>query len=90
MNMKKDDNLQLNNQSPQELEALLDEAKEALSELDEIRRKNVSKFDEIEGGVNESLNNLENIFADLNQIEEEAGNEIDRFVLEKVEELIES
>jgi hypothetical protein len=87
--MKKDDNLQLNSQSPQELEALLNEAKEALLELDEIRSKNVSKFDEIEGVINESLNNLENIFADLNQIEEEAGNEIDRFVLEKVEELIE-
>lgn len=77
-----------NNQSPQgQLSDLLNEAKEINQETDKINEEAMKNIKDIDAKIDASINDIEQIFSDLDQIEKEAGDEIDRLVLKQAEDL---
>jgi len=87
------DNTQTNNITvdEQELDNQLDNL---LSEMDAIEQKieensvrNENEMNDIERNVDESIAEIKDIHADLDQIEKEAGDELDELVLQQVDEL---
>jgi DNA repair exonuclease SbcCD ATPase subunit len=68
--MKTDQNT-TSNQSVQSLKShlndLLDEAKKVNYEIDEINKETREKMNDLDAKVNESINNLEQLYADLDK-----------------------
>ena len=85
------DNPTSNNQTVQDLQnqlnGLLDEAKKVSQEIEEESRQSKEEMSVFETGVDESTRNVEQIYSDLDQIEKEAGDEIDKLILEQSEAL---
>ena len=81
-----------NNQSvvQAQLDVLLDEAKKVVQEIDETNRKFLAKLNDIDAKIDESITALEKIYSDLDQIEKEAGDEIDKLILQQAETLAEA
>ena len=88
--MQKDTNSQTNPAVDDQLQALLDKASHLAKEIDETDRDCNAKLDEIESKVNKSIAVVEKIYSDLDQIEKEAGDEIDRLILQQSETLAEA
>lgn len=87
--MKKDPTTQSNQLVNAQLNALLDEAKNVVKVIDETNNQAVAAFDDINMRVDESITAVEKIYSDLDQIEEEAGDEIDKLILQQAEALVE-
>ncbi len=66
---------------------LLEEAKKINQELEESSAETKKKLDEIELSVDESITKIEAIHADLDQAEKEAGDELDKLILQQVDVL---
>jgi hypothetical protein len=87
--MKKDQtphSIQLTNT---QLNDLLNEAKNVVQEIDETNNQVGATFDDIDSKVNESVTAVEKIYFDLDQIEKEAGDEMDKLILQQAEALAE-
>lgn len=87
--MKKDQTAQFNQSANTKLSALLDEAKNVVQEIDETTRQVVTAFNDIDRKVSESITTVEKIYSELDQIEKEAGDEIDKLILQQAEALAE-
>ncbi len=70
-----------------ELDGLLDETKKINQEIDETNKDARGSMDDLDARVNESIASMEPIYSDLDKIEEEAGNELDKLILEQVKDL---
>lgn len=86
--MKKD-TAQSNQSTNVQLSALLDEAKNVVREIDEINIQARASLDDIDAKVSESITTVEKIYSDLDQIEKEAGDEMDKLILQQAEDLAE-
>jgi len=87
--MKKYTNSQPNQSANVQLQALLDEANGVLKEIDEVANDSNTQLNEIDSRVNESITAVEKIYSELDQIEKEAGDEIDKLILQQAEVLAE-
>jgi len=87
--MKKYTNSQPNQSANVQLQALLDEANGVLKEIDEVASDSNIQLNEIDSRVNESITAVEKIYSELDQIEKEAGDEIDKLILQQAEVLAE-
>ena len=87
--MKKDKTIQTNQSINDQLNDLLGEAKSILKEIDETNNQTKVAFDDINAKVDESITKVEKIYSDLDQIEKEAGDEIDKLILQQAEDLAE-
>ncbi len=70
-----------------QLSDLLNDAKNLNQEIDETNSEARKRMDDIEVEVDKSINNLEKIYSDLDQIEKDAGDELDKLVLQHAEDL---
>lgn len=81
------------NQSAQDLESQLDnllkEAEKTDQEIDEVNRKSTEQIADLDAKINGSINNIGQICSDLNRTEKEAGDDLDRIILEQAENLAE-
>jgi DNA repair ATPase RecN len=87
--MKKDKTIQTNQSINDQLNDLLGEAKNILKEIDETNNQIKVALDDISVKVDESIAKVEKIYSDLDQIEKEAGDEIDKLILQQAEDLAE-
>ncbi len=87
--MKKDKTIQTNQSINDQLNDLLGEAKNILKEIDETNNQIKVALDDINVKVDESIAKVEKIYSDLDQIEKEAGDEIDKLILQQAEDLAE-
>jgi methyl-accepting chemotaxis protein len=87
--MKKDKTIQTNQLINDQLNDLLGEAKNILKEIDETNNQIKVALDDISVKVDESIAKVEKIYSDLDQIEKEAGDEIDKLILQQAEDLAE-
>ena len=87
--MKKDQTTQFPQSTNAKINDLLDEAKNIMQEIDEISNEARVALDNIDSKVSESITTLEKIYSDLDQIEKEAGDEIDSLILQQAEVLAE-
>ena len=87
--MKKDQTTQSTQSTNVKINDLLDEAKNIMQEIDEISNEARVALDDIDSKVSESITTLEKIYSDLDQIEKEAGDEIDKLILQQAEDLAE-
>lgn len=78
---------QSNQSASVRLNALLDEIKNIGQEIDEINKQTNTALDEINMKVDESIIKIEKICSDLDQIEKEAGDEMDKLILQQAETL---
>ncbi len=80
-----------NNQNVQALNSqlvdLLDEAKKVNQEIDETNKEAMEEMTDLEVKVGESIKDVEQIYSDLDHIEKDAGDEIDKLVLQQAEDL---
>ena len=72
-----------------ELEVLLDRAKNVVQEIDETNKQAVAVLDNIDAKVGELITTVEKIYSDLDQIEKETGDEMDKLILQQAEALSE-
>ncbi len=72
-----------------QLQVLLDEANGVAREIDQIVSESATQFNEIGSKVNESITAIEKICSELDQIEEETGDEMDKLILQQAEALAE-
>ena len=70
-----------------QLSDLLNDAKNLNQEIDETNSEARKSMDDIDVEVDKSMNNLEKIYSDLDQIEKDAGDELDKLVLQHAEDL---
>jgi cyanate lyase len=89
MIMKNDQTTQSNQSINAQLSDLLDEARNVGQEIDETNAQAGVAFDDIDAKVGESITVVEKIFSELDQIEKEAGDEIDKLILQQAEALAE-
>lgn len=83
MNMN-DPKLQgLNNQ----LKDLIDEAKKVERDIDKTNQQAQETLDDYEKAADKSIKGMKQTFSELDQIEKEAGDELDKFILEQSEDL---
>jgi ElaB/YqjD/DUF883 family membrane-anchored ribosome-binding protein len=87
--MKKNTSSQPNQSANVQLQALLDEANGVLKEIDEVASNSNTQLNEIDSQVNESITAVEKIYSELDQIEKEAGDEMDKLILQQAEVLAE-
>lgn len=66
---------------------LLNDAKNVSQEIDETNNEARKSMDDIDVEVDKSINNVEQIYSDLDKIEKDAGDELDKLVLKHAEEL---
>jgi len=66
---------------------LLGKAKKINNEIDETNEKSRKNLDDSNVKVNESINNVKQLYSDLDKIEKEAGDEMDKLILEQAEDL---
>jgi PAB1-binding protein PBP1 len=72
-----------------QLQDLLYEANRVAKEIDRTTNDFNIQLAEIEANVDKSIANVEKIYSELDQIEKEAGDELDRLILQQIEELAE-
>ena len=70
-----------------ELEGLLAEAGKIKADMDELKVKTEGRFDEIEKSVDGYVADVEKIYSELDQAEERAGEELDKLMLEQIDDL---
>ena len=70
-----------------QLSDLLNDAKNVSQEIDETNNEARKSMDDIDVEVDKSINNVEQIYSDLDQIEKDAGDELDKLVLQHSEDL---
>jgi len=87
--MKKDQTTQSTQSTNAQLNDLLDEAKNVGREIDETNNQAGAALDDIDSKVSESVIAVEKIYSDLDQIEKEAGDEMDKLILQQAEALAE-
>lgn len=85
MNMKNDTTQKPNQSTNAQLQVLLDEANGVVKEIDETAGNSAVQLDEIDSNVNESITTVEKIYSELDQIEKEAGDEMDKLILQQAE-----
>ncbi len=80
-----------NSQSIQDLtkkmEDLLAEEKKIVSEIEEINKDTREKMDNIEGEIHEEMNNIDELFDDLDKADKKAEEDLDKLILTQAEEL---
>lgn len=85
------DQNKINSQNTQSVNAqlgdLLNDAKNVNQEIEETNSEARKSLDEIDAEVDKSINNVEKIYSDLDQIEKDAGDELDKLVLQQSEDL---
>lgn len=89
MKIQKNTSSQSNQSANVQLQALLDEAKSVIKEIHETASDSATQLNEIDSKINESIAKLEKIYSELDQIEKEAGDEMDKLILEQAEALAE-
>jgi ElaB/YqjD/DUF883 family membrane-anchored ribosome-binding protein len=89
MNMQKNTRSQSNQSANVQLQALLSEVSNVLKKIDETISDSVAQLNEINSRVNESIAKVEKIFSELDQIEKDAGDEMDKLILQQAEALAE-
>jgi hypothetical protein len=62
---------------------LLNDAKELSEEVDFLYRDANKRLDKIEKDINLSLNRLDKIYFELDKIDQEIGDDLDRLILEQ-------
>ncbi len=70
-----------------DLDALVEEAKQFATGMDEDNKRTNETFDEIEADVDKSVREVDEITADLDSAEKEAGEEIDKLLINRAEEV---
>lgn len=70
-----------------QLSDLLNDAKNVSQEIDETNNEARKSMDDIDVEVDKSINNVEQIYSDLDQIEKDAGDELDKLILQHSEDL---
>ena len=70
-----------------ELNGLLNEAQDVDRGIDDTNEKARKDMDDIEKDVKGSVDKLDKIYSELNKVDEEAGNELDKLMLERSEDL---
>ncbi len=68
-----------------QLQALLEEANSVVKEIDKIANDFATQFNEINSNIDESITNIERICFEIDQIDKETGDEIDKLVLQQAE-----
>jgi ElaB/YqjD/DUF883 family membrane-anchored ribosome-binding protein len=89
MDMQKNTRSQSNQSANVQLQALLSEVSNVLKKIDETISDSVAQLNEINSRVNESIAKVEKIFSELDQIEKDAGDEMDKLILQQAEALAE-
>lgn len=88
--MQTDEN-EINNESlevlDKELDGLIEQALKVGQEIKEGNKKTEEALDSFDQEVESSIREIEKNLKDLDQIEKEAGDELDRLILEESEEL---
>jgi tRNA(Met) C34 N-acetyltransferase TmcA len=69
------------------LAALLAEAKELKNEVDQTSKDSNKVLDNIEKDVDVTINGLEKDFADLDKKEKQAGDELDKLIIDQADDL---
>lgn len=69
------------------LSALLDEAKKLAQDIDISSKESSRLTQEIKSKVDDSVRNAGQIFAGLDQIEKEASEDLDEFILRQAEDI---
>jgi len=87
--MKKDTAPKPNQSANAQLQALLDEANNVMREMDETVSESTTQLSEINSKVNESIAVVEKVYSELDQIEKEAGDEMDKLILQQAKALAE-
>jgi len=72
-----------------ELDALLNKAKKVIQKMDEDSSQTEIMLRDIETKVQESITRVEKIYSDLDQIEKETEDELDKLILQQAEILAE-
>ena len=70
-----------------QLNDLADEANDLNKEIEESNKETEQAMDDLEAEVNVSINNVEEIYSDLDKIESESGDELDKLILEQSQDL---
>lgn len=70
-----------------QLSDLLNDAKNVSQGIDETNNEARKSMDDIDVEVDKSINNVEQIYSDLDKIEKDAGDELDKLVLKHAEDL---
>ncbi len=70
-----------------QLNDLLGEAKKANQDIDATNKESEEVMNDLEARVNKSTANVEKICSELDTIEKEAGDKLDKLVLEEAENL---
>ena len=70
-----------------QLDDLLAEAKKVNKETDEINKQLGGDIDDLSAKIDDSIDDIEQIYSDLDEMEIEAGDEIDKLILEEAENL---
>ena len=81
-----------NNQNVQglndQLDALLEEAKKINNEIDETNKSANLAVNDLANKVNDSISEVNKICVDLDKSEKEAGDELDKLILEQAEDAV--
>jgi len=72
-----------------ELDVLLNKTKKVIQKMDEDSNQTEIIFRDIEAKVHESIARVEKIYSDLDQIEKETEDELDKLILQQAEILAE-
>jgi len=72
-----------------ELDALLNKTEKVIQKMNEDSNQTEIIFRDIETKVHESITRVEKIYSDLDQIEKETEDELDKLILEQAEILAE-
>jgi len=87
--MKNNTSQKTNQSINDQLQALLDEANNVVKEIDKTASDSTTQLNEIDSEVNKSIVAIEKIYSELDQIEKEAGDEMDKLILQQAEALAE-
>ncbi len=82
-------NINNNSSLSDEINDLLIKTKKTNQEINEENDKSVKEMKNLNSQADETIKNVEQIFSDLDQIEKEAGDEIDKLILEEAVSLSE-
>ena len=85
--MKNNNNTVNSQKANSQLNALLDEAKKIVQEIDETNGETAAQIGVLSKTIDESINSVGQIYSELDQIEKEAGDEIDALILNQAEAL---
>lgn len=70
-----------------QLADLADEVKDITQEIEKTNKGTAQDMDDIEKKVDVSINNVEQIHSDLDQLEKDSSDELDKLILEQSEDL---